>query len=205
MIQNLMDRKDILHMNYKIGELVNYEITGSEKITGINVCKNGDYRFSLANGLTIDGQYITGLSEPTQPEQPKQEDKPKFKVGDRVKIVRANLGHKERKVGDVCEIESIYPNGTAMWEKPNYGVGNGYVWFEDELEPYTEPEYYSGKVVCVANTGRFHTVGKVYEIKDGIVNHDSGDFNYNKGNPMKSVEQLNADSVPQFIEFKGEL
>ena len=65
-----------------------------------------------------------------------------------------------------------------------------------------KPQYWSGKVVCIKG-GRYHTLGAVYEIKDGIVNHDTGD-GYNRGNPVQSVEQLNDKSVPQFIEFRGE-
>ena len=65
-----------------------------------------------------------------------------------------------------------------------------------------KPQYWSGKVVCIKG-GRYHTLGAVYEIKDGIVNHDTGD-GYNVGAPVQSVKQLNDASVPQFAEFKGE-
>jgi hypothetical protein len=70
--------------------------------------------------------------------------------------------------------------------------------YETELE---KPEYYNGKVVCVEG-GCFHTVGKVYEVKDGVLFDDSS-TPYD-GVRVESLEQLNADVAPKFIEFKGE-
>lgn len=70
-----------------------------------------------------------------------------------------------------------------------------------------EPEYYNGKVVCI-KAGSYHTAGKVYEVKNGVVNcdyDDSGEFTYNIITPVKTLEQLNANGPVQFIEFKGEV
>ena len=38
-----------------------------------------------------------------------------------------------------------------------------------------KPKYYNGKVVCVKSPYRWWTVGKVYEVKDGIITADDGD------------------------------
>jgi len=70
-----------------------------------------------------------------------------------------------------------------------------------------EPECYNGKVVCI-KAGSYHTAGKVYEVKNGVVNcdyDDSGEFTYNGITPVKTLEQLNANGPVQFIEFKGEV
>lgn len=47
--------------------------------------------------------------------------------------------------------------------------------FAKRFKPYDPPKYYNGKVVCVKSAFTcFWTVGKVYEIKDGIVRADDG-------------------------------
>lgn len=69
------------------------------------------------------------------------EDEPKFKVGDKVKIVKARLSHKEKNVGDVVTIQTVNPNGDLFDGEIHYGVGNAYVWFENELEPYATPSF----------------------------------------------------------------
>jgi hypothetical protein len=75
-------------------------------------------------------------------------------------------------------------------------------------KPVDQPaEYYNGKVVCI-KAGSYHTAGKVYEVKNGVVNcdyDDSGEFTYNRITPVKTLEQLNANGPVQFIEFKGEV
>ena len=60
-----------------------------------------------------------------------------------------------------------------------------------------QPKYYSGKVVCVTDNGMFHTKGKVYEAKNGILNSNSSDA-YNDV-PYESLDDLNNNSVPKFI------
>lgn len=83
-----------------------------------------------------------------------------------------------------------------------------YLLAEDaETEP--EPEFFSGKVVCVSSGDKCFTVGKMYEFVNGEVKDDEGDKR-----PMyaderfKSVEEWNSEyrmsSIARFIEFKGE-
>jgi hypothetical protein len=50
-----------------------------------------------------------------------------------------------------------------------------------------EPEYYSGKVVCVKSDCSWWTVGKVYPINDGVIKDDEGDVR----DAIKSIEELN--------------
>lgn len=72
----------------------------------------------------------------------------------------------------------------------------------DKVE-LSKPKYYNGKVVCTKD-GLYHTAGRVYEIKDGVINDNSGVFNYNKDAPVKSIGELNFMVFPKFIKFKGE-
>ena len=63
------------------------------------------------------------------------ETKTKFKVGDRVKVVRANMDDKHGYIGDVLTIRSINPNAPYKREE-HYGVEEPCRWvFDvDELE-----------------------------------------------------------------------
>ena len=84
-----------------------------------------------------------------------------------------------------------------------YGVGlaierlTGYK-PESEPEPTItrEPEYYSGKVICVKSRGSF-TVGKVYIIKDGILIDDE----YCCFNSIEDIAWLNRHFSSKFIEL----
>lgn len=71
--------------------------------------------------------------------------------------------------------------------------------FEMCLTPidYTKkPELYNGKVVCTKSNLPFWTVGKVYEIKDGIITDDDGDIRGK--NPFKSFEDFKKRFVDDF-------
>lgn len=94
-------------------------------------------------------------------------------------------------------------NGNRFYDqKLEYLVLDGYH-PEPEPEAEKEPEFYSGKVVCVKADGYF-TVGKVYEFCNGLVKSNTGD-SYNKGEPIESFGDLSDGTwVPKFIEFKGE-
>lgn len=71
---------------------------------------------------------------------------------------------------------------------------------------YPEPEYYSGKVVCVESNGDF-TVGKLYEFKDGKVVDDNGNMRPMSGDRVTTLEDWNSNKersrLARFIEFKG--
>jgi hypothetical protein len=77
--------------------------------------------------------------------------------------------------------------------------------FEKPTEDKPEPEYLNMKVICVAANGSgWFTTGNVYEVRNGVLNDDGGKFNYNPGTPARTLEQLNVERVPKFVEFKGE-
>ena len=147
------------------------------------------------------------VGETDKPEKPKY----KFKVGDRV-----------RRVGTDS---AVFPEGT---EGVIVEVGNGNIpyrvrtdndefhWsFEKFLELVPEkPKYLSGKVVCVKSGYSWWTVGKVYEVKDGIITADDGDkYPHSDREPYKDFDDVRHagcldydgrhNKYNEFIEFKG--
>lgn len=98
----------------------------------------------------------------------------KYKAGDKV-VVIANTCHHGAKVGQVI---TLTDNNVGGWGKDHwhYKENSGYIW-ERDFAPYVEPskpEVYNGKVVCIKTAYPWWTVGKVYEVKDGIITADNG-------------------------------
>lgn len=102
---------------------------------------------------------IAGLAE--------EAPKPKYKVGDRVRI--SNVGDWPRIVcnGDEATIESINPNGTKPSRKSDmahYGLGNNpFIFWEDELIPIEQLQL---KIVIL--TDGTETVARLYKGKNVI-------------------------------------
>lgn len=71
-------------------------------------------------------------------------------------------------------------------------------------EKKPEPEFYSGKVVCVDNchNQQKYTIGKIYEIKDGVMVADDG-CKFCEFNPCESFQDWCDFTSSEFIEFKG--
>lgn len=109
--------------------------------------------------------------------------------------------------------------GESLLSKSNWDVYRGETCYTSEVtfspkshfeeEGYTiipcpftpEPAYYNGKVVCIAtNSGVYHTVGKIYECKDGFLDSDTGKGRHNFI-PYKSFEDLQLRTLPEFIEL----
>jgi hypothetical protein len=80
--------------------------------------------------------------------------------------------------------------------------------FHPEPEKEPEPEYFSGKVVCVSSGDECFTVGKMYEFINGEVKDDDGDERpVYADERFKSVEEWNSEygmPIARFLEFKGE-
>lgn len=105
--------------------------------------------------------------------------------------------------GNISQVDRVEDDGriyTKGWRTMHYLRDEDCYLVLDGYQP--EPEYLNMKVVCTKG-GEYHTAGKVYEVKDGILNDNSGRFNYN-GTPVKTLGELSLFIVPQFIEFKGE-
>lgn len=93
----------------------------------------------------------------------------KFKTGDYAKIIAKKWGHNF-KIGTIVKLEKCEYNYRATADGKSWKV------LDDELEAYTPPKYFTGKVVCIENTlddGEF-TIGKIYEIKDGNFTDNRG-------------------------------
>lgn len=149
-----------------------------------------------------------------------------FKVGDRVRIksgaVDMDLMHipgmrcLEGGVGTIESIESLTDSCLVKAD----GVELRWWWKACALEPATAaraliekmfpeakkkeepPKYFTGRVVCVERPeGVWFTVGKIYEIKDGVMGCDEKYVNIEK---ITSVENLNArvKKGVKFIEIK---
>ena len=118
----------------------------------------------------------------------------------------------EKYVGNVVTVKYIYnynseTTGCVVEE-------NIYVWDERLLEPVTEeknaePEYFTGKVVCINDNRCDITKGKIYNFIDGEALNDAGDrFPYKL---IHNVDELNdyyidmqcdlVENPPQFIEI----
>ena len=122
-----------------------------------------------------------------------------------------------RDATPICE--QAYKNGdvfkiTHMHKRFSHNACNDQQgdWFEDEeylvLDGYkpepekADPEYYSGKVVCVEATDRCVTLGKVYTVKKGVFTWNNGTRANTKAT---TIEQFNNWFIAaKFIEFKGE-
>lgn len=71
--------------------------------------------------------------------------------------------------------------------------------FDRLVEPEPEePKYYSGKVVCIDNSGFNNTKGKIYKVLDGQLEFDSGLYSDER---FKSVGQINNSLRSKFIEL----
>lgn len=146
------------------------------------------------------------------------------KVGEYIKILTDGLFGNSFTVGKVYKVEEFFNNlarirtddgsqllGLATYE---YVVLEGY---KPDTKPDTEPEkpkYLNGRVVCIKTDYPWWTVGKVYDVNDGIITADDGDIFPKMGaEPYMSYEdirhagngdgkgRINPDN--EFIEFKG--
>lgn len=148
----------------------------------------------------------------------------KAKVGEYIKILTDGLYGNSFTVGKVYEVEGIKGNlarirkddgaYTLVFAPHEYVVLEGY---KPETKPDTEPEkpkYLNGKVVCVKSCYPWWTVGKAYDVKDGIITADDGDrYPKHGAEPYMSYEDIrhagNGDGKErtnpynEFIEFKG--
>jgi hypothetical protein len=103
----------------------------------------------------------------------------KYKVGDKVKIVRTgglNPVARGRYIGEVVTIKSVNPNAGFTYGE-HYGVdGNSpFIYFENELEPYVEEKKMFTK--SDLKTGMFGVLSngdKFVVVNDHLVYQDDG-------------------------------
>lgn len=127
------------------------------------------------------------------------------KVGDYIRI-KHNDYSKCADIGDILKadeveylIVSVYnKNMTRPREDCEGDFRWNYYFFEIEVvepinsevkaESKTEPKYFNGKVRCIRTGYDWWTVGKVYEVKNGIITADNGHKYPKDGNPYKDAE-----------------
>ena len=61
-----------------------------------------------------------------------------------------------------------------------------------------KPKYYSGKVVCIKNNEGFSIVGKIYNVKDGILDFENG---FTSTTRFKSIDDINVHCMSKYIEL----
>ena len=201
-----------MNLKYEVGQSVAIgapktvvEIQTSE-IKSITVCSTGA-KYLTSKGAFSEEQLdaFALKAQPTQPIAP-QEDKLRFEVGQKVKVIGNCCCHSYSKGTILTLVRSV----NFLRREPDWYVGEGtdYV-SERDIEPYAEPEkepepvYYSGKVVCTENenTKGFWTVGKVYEFKNGYAMTDCGEKSPVYGAPINALSEY---AGVKFIPYLGE-
>ena len=141
----------------------------------------------------------------------------KFKKGDKVRIARSGesltdcadgwVSSMDKYVGDIVTINKFWSYDNSYSVKENI-----YGWDSRLLEPVTEekaePEYFTGKVVCITdNYRRGITKGRIYDFINGKVLDDEGNSFPCEGF-VHNVDELNdyykrccGEDAPQFIEI----
>jgi hypothetical protein len=123
----------------------------------------------------------------------------KFETGDKAKIVKNTSCHGFA-IGTIVELKRDEDDG---WYRVSDNTPHGYLFVHDEeLEAYTPPKGYNGKVVCV-ETGvndHLYTVGKVYQFKDGTITCDDGNV-LRRNNPVYSFRDWTDFTSSKFVEI----
>lgn len=131
-------------------------------------------------------------------------------VGEYIKITDPIAAMGKYKRGDVFRVTEAFPETEyAVQHVKCYEVSiiiryDEYVVLEN-YQPEEKPQekreqYYTGKVVCVrGNIG--YTVGRIYEIKDGILKDDDGDVRpKDKSNKIRKLEDYTAAKFIELVE-----
>jgi len=174
------------------GHQVNYEHTNCFHAKDFDAWKSGDPGYSAC--------LVPLVKRPA-------------KVGEWVLSTKGTCCTEKGKIYSVLEspwrlkddsIRVMEHGAGGVLQSCDYLVLDGYS-PEPEKEP--EPEYYSGKVVCIFSDDRF-TVGKVYEFVNGRVTDNDGDLRPADGEKhFVSVDEWNSSCygtlAAKFIEFKG--
>lgn len=166
------------------------------KIASARCCEDDPFDFTtgariafdrLIGEETKDGVAVT------------EERKPKYKVGDRIRVVRFTATYpvdcRENYTGSVFTIKSVYEN--AYTRGVAYGVGKTFVVYEDEIETAG----YTGRAVCVlpgVGCDKAFTRGRIYTFVDKETVDDHG----NKAMFQREDDIYIGDGVEKFIKIK---
>lgn len=148
---------------------------------------------------------FTRLVDPDREAKPNEPEKPKckFKCGDKIiGNAKANR-YSFTAEGWKGEVSGVVVSTGEMLVRPRGNKSSGYIVDPECFDLDTEPEYYTGKVVCVkaADTGVW-TPGKVYDVNYGKIVDDNGYSRYGIHSP-EEIQISSPFSNPEFIEYKG--
>lgn len=116
----------------------------------------------------------------------------KFKTGDYAKII-ANKHYHGFEIGTIVKLKKETHDYLATADGESWWV------LDDELEAYTPPKYYNGKVVCVMSKYNDEfTAGKIYTFVDGTVRDNFGNVRY-KICPVEDPSQIGI--IWEFIPY----
>jgi len=125
------------------------------------------------------------------------------KVGEWVYITKSKSTQNRFAQDDVLRVKELWClDGWVFLDCGGYAAMPSEYLVLDGYQPEPEePKYYSGKVVCIASAHSFWTVGRVYEIIDGVIKDNTEE----KRECIIDIEQLNAYSGGvKFAKFIGE-
>lgn len=148
--------------------------------------------------------------------------KRKAKAGDYIRLTCKSFDFTE--VGDILKVHRRTPYVVKVLDKdhPRRGrvnVADNYEWsyaareyevVEPVKKPYEKetPKGYNGKVVCIKTTYPWWTVGKVYEVKDGIITADNGrqypqldNYRYKDAEDVRHAGCTNGENYNRKNEF----
>lgn len=171
---------------------------GKKVVAFASAQRHKDDAFDFKTGATIAFDRLTGREQKDGTAE-KNERKAKYKVGDRIRVIRFTptfpVDCRENLTGRVLTIQNVYEKqykrGVA------YGVGEVYVVYEDEIEPAG----YTGRAVCVLpGTGpdKVFTAGRIYT----FVDKETVDDNGNKALFKRENDIYIGEGVEQFLKIK---
>lgn len=166
-----------------------YKADGSKEKATARCAPEDTFDFNFGANLAMER--LIGKVNP-----PEEGTNIKFNTGDYAKIIANKHGHRF-KIGTIVRLEKGAIDYTA-YAKDDF-------WYvqDDELEAYTPPKYYNGKVVCVENTHGntyLYTVGKIYEFVDGSFVADDGSKVRDWYTNVESFDQWCRYSSSKWIE-----
>ena len=127
------------------------------------------YDFATGANLAYDR-----LMRPTSVEP---QDKPKFKAGDKAKVIANTCGHHMR-TGDIVTLTDNMHVNASVADLPAWHYKERSPGFisERDMEPYTELKPEPAKLYCVKSfePGEWLTRGKIYELSGGGTVFDDG-------------------------------
>lgn len=178
LVKDKRDEKIVIIHDGKTTTATLYKADGSKEKATARCAPEDTFDFNVGAKLAMER-----LMEKVEPNV--KQLNVKFKTGDYARIVDRKNGH-EFEIGTIVRLEKFETDYKAHADGDYWWV------LDDELEAYTPPKYYNGKVVCVERGFKEScpipefTIGKVYSIVDGVITGNTGW----KSNEYTTLEKL---------------